>query len=72
MIECLADKQDDVRLSAAIGLGGFGEEARAAVPELQQMENDRDARIRRAASAALSRIDPSLTPKPEPGQRREK
>jgi len=63
MIECLKDKQDDVRLSAAIGLGLFGEEAKLAVPELQAAENDRDARVRRAAGVALSRIDPKLAPK---------
>ena len=63
MIECLKDKQDDVRLSAAIGLGSFGGEARLAVPELQAAENDRDARVRRAAGVALSRIDPKLAPR---------
>ncbi|HEV3136853.1 MAG TPA: HEAT repeat domain-containing protein [Pirellulales bacterium] len=66
MIDCLADKQGDVRLSAAIGLGSFGEEARLAIPELQAAENDRDARVRRAAGVALSRIDPKLAPKNDP------
>ena len=72
MIECLKDKQGDVRLSAAIGLGSFGEEARLAIPELQAAENDRDARVRRAAGVALSRIDPTLAPKTDPSKRRGK
>ena len=72
MIECLKDKQGDVRLSAAIGLGSFGEEARLAIPELQAAENDRDARVRRAAGVALSRIDPKLAPKTDPIKRRGK
>jgi HEAT repeat protein len=68
MIECLTDKEGDVRLSAAIGLGSFGEEARLAIPGLQAAGNDRDARVRRAAGIALSRIDPKLTPKPDPSK----
>jgi HEAT repeat protein len=72
MIECLKDKQGDVRLSAAIGLGSFGEEARLAIPDLQAAENDRDVRVRRAAGVALSRIDPKLPPKTDPFKRRSK
>ncbi|HEY2838070.1 MAG TPA: HEAT repeat domain-containing protein, partial [Pirellulales bacterium] len=75
MIECLKDKQGDVRLSAAIGLGSFGEEARSAIPGLQAAERDRDARVRRAATVALSRIDPTLPksdPKIEPPKQRKK
>ncbi len=66
MIECLKDTQGDVRLSAAIGLGSFGGEARLAIPELQAAGSDRDARVRRAAGIALSRIDPMLAPKTDP------
>ncbi len=72
MIDCLKDKQGDVRLSAAIGLGSFGEEARLAIPDLQAAENDRDVRVRRAAGVALSRIDPKLPPKTDPFKRRSK
>ncbi len=72
MIECLKDKQGDVRLSAAIGLGSFGETAKEAIPELRTAENDRDARVRRAAGIALTRIDPTLKPKPEPAKKRSK
>ncbi len=66
MIECLNDQQGDVRLSAAIGLGMFGEEARSAVPALQAATKDRDAHVRRQAGVALSRIDPALTPQTDP------
>jgi len=65
LIEALNDKRDDdVRLSAAIGLGYFGEEARDAIPALQAAQRDRDARIREAAGVALSRIDPTAFPAP--------
>jgi HEAT repeat protein len=69
MIECLKDKQGDVRLSAAIGLGTFGEEAKRAIPELQAAAKDRDARVRRAVGVALSRIDPEHAPKTDPSKR---
>jgi HEAT repeat protein len=58
LIGALKDKVGDVRLSAAIGLGSFGEQARDAIPALQAAQRDRDARIREAATKALSRIDP--------------
>jgi HEAT repeat protein len=58
LIVSLKDKQSDVRWSAAIGLGYFGEEARDAIPALQAAQRDRDARVREAAAVALSRIDP--------------
>ena len=35
LIAALKDKGDDVRWSAAIGLGNFGEEAKDAIPALQ-------------------------------------
>ena len=58
------DREDDVRLSAAIGLGYFGDQARDAIPALQAAQHDHDARIREAAGVALSRIDPNLATKP--------
>ena len=64
LTEALKDKADDVRLSAAIGLGYFGEQARDAVPALQAAQQDHDARIREAAGVALSRIDPGRFPAP--------
>jgi HEAT repeat protein len=72
MVECLKDNQVDVRLSAAIGLGAFGEEAKVAIPDLRAAEKDKDARVRRAAGVALTRIDPTLTPSPQPVKDRRK
>jgi HEAT repeats len=68
LIEALKDKEGDIRWSAAIGLGSFGEQARDAIPALQAAQSDRDARVREAARVALSRIDPSLGPKASPGK----
>jgi HEAT repeat protein len=64
LIEALKDKEGDVRKSAAIGLGYFGEQAKDAIPALQAALNDRDARVREAAGVALSRIDPARFPEP--------
>ena len=72
IIESLRDKDGDVRQSAAIGLGLFGEDARPAAAGLQAAEKDRDARVRRAAGVALSRIDPTLTPQTDPTKQRGK
>ena len=72
LIECLKDKQVDVRLNAAIGLGEFGEEAKPAIPDLRTAEKDGDARVRRAAGIAVTRIDPSLQPTPRPAKSRKK
>jgi HEAT repeat protein len=60
LIEALKDGDDDVRLSAAIGLGYFGDQAKDAIPALQAARADRDARIREAAGVALLRIDPTI------------
>jgi HEAT repeat protein len=57
-MKALKDKAVDIRWSAAIGLGYFGDEAKDAVPALQEAQRDRDARVREAAGVALSRIDP--------------
>ncbi|HKI31887.1 MAG TPA: HEAT repeat domain-containing protein [Gemmataceae bacterium] len=66
LIEALKDKAGDVRCSAAIGLGSFGEQAKDAIPALQAAQRDRDARVREAAGIALSRIDPNVAPKAAP------
>jgi HEAT repeat protein len=68
LIESLKDNQDDVRWSAAIGLGYFGEQAHDAIPALQEAQHDPDARVREAAGVALSRIDPSRFPAPSKRQ----
>ena len=59
LIEALKTKGSDIRLSAAIGLGYFGEQAKDAIPALKAAQHDRDARVRDAAGKALSRIDPT-------------
>ena len=64
LIEALKDKEEDVRWSAAIGLGYFGEQAKDAIPALQAAQRDRDARVREGAGVALSRIDPEKFPVP--------
>ena len=63
LIEALGDKAVDIRLSAAIGLGSLGEQAKDAVPALKAAQKDRDARVRGAAGVALARIDPDSAPK---------
>jgi HEAT repeat protein len=62
LIEVLKDNDGDVRRSAALGLGSFGEQAKDAIPALQAAQRDRDARVREAAGIALSRIDPGRFP----------
>ena len=62
LIDALKDQAADIRQSAAIGLGYFGEPARDAVPALQAVQRDPDARVREAAAVALSRIDPARFP----------
>jgi HEAT repeat protein len=64
MIQALKHKDREMRLSAAIGLGYFGDQAKDAIPALQEAQRDRDARIREAASVALSRIDLAHFPTP--------
>jgi len=64
LIEALQAKDGDVRWSAAIGLGRFGDQARDAIPALQAAQHDRDARVREAAGVALARIDPARFPAP--------
>jgi HEAT repeat protein len=62
LIEALRDKEPDIRWSAAIGLGVYGEQARDAIPALQSAQKDRDGRVREAAGRALARIDPEKFP----------
>ena len=59
LIEALGHRGQDVRRSSALKLGQFREQAKEAIPALQKAEHDdRDARVREAASVALSRIAP--------------
>jgi HEAT repeat protein len=73
LIKALKDTEDDVRWGAAIGLGYYGEQAKDAVPALQEVQkNDSDARVRNAARIALSRIDPNLSPASSSPKKNEK
>jgi HEAT repeat protein len=72
LTKALKGKEIDVRISAAIGLGYFGEQAREAIPALQEAEHDRDPRVREAAGVALSRIDPEKFSAPTPSKPRAK
>jgi HEAT repeat protein len=69
LVEALKTGDGDIRWSAAIGLGSFGEQARDAIPALEAARHDRDARVREAAGVALSRIDPARFPPPTPSRR---
>ena len=63
LIEALRHRSQDIRRSAAVKLGGFGEQAKDAIPGLQKAaEHDGDGRVREAAAIALSRIDPEQFP----------
>jgi HEAT repeat protein len=64
LTKALKDKAEDIRWSAAIGLGYFGEQAKSAIPALQEAQRDPDARVREAAGVALNRIDPKKFPAP--------
>ena len=46
LMEALKDKEGDIRWSAAIGLGSFGDQAKDAIPALQAAQRDHDARVR--------------------------
>lgn len=58
LIEALKDKEGEVRRSAALGLGSFGDKAKSAIPDLQKGTEDPDARVREAARTALAKIEP--------------
>jgi vesicle coat complex subunit len=72
LIESLKDKDGDVRRSAALGLGNFGDKAKEAIPALQALQKDHDVRVRESAALALSRIDPSKFTVPSKGHSKSK
>jgi HEAT repeat protein len=53
----LEDADADIRKEAAIGLGGFGPAAKAAIPELRAAAKDHDGPARIAALRALWKIE---------------
>jgi hypothetical protein len=58
LIEQLKDPRPDVRWDAARQLGQKGTAAKAALPHLAELVDDRDAAVRRAVSEAMRAIDP--------------
>ena len=64
LIAALRDPESHVRRGAALRLGLFGEQATDAIGALQKAQKDGDARVREAATKALSRIDPEHFPAP--------
>jgi len=72
LTEALQDKDSDIRLSAAIGLGYFGDKSKDSVPALQAALHDRDPRVREAAGHAIARISPEQAPKIEPARGKKK
>jgi HEAT repeat protein len=64
LITALKDKDSDVRRSAVLGLGSFGEQAKEAVSALQELYRvERDARVRASTYHSLEKIDPTAVPK---------
>jgi HEAT repeat protein len=64
LTEALKHQGNDIRRSSALKLGQFREQAKDAIPALQQVErDDKDPRVREAANIALSRIDPQRFPR---------
>ncbi len=62
LIRALKDEESDIRLSAAIGLGYYGDKAKEAIPALSALTQDKDQRMREAATKAIERIDPQQLP----------
>ena len=60
----LADELPERRAGAAYALGYIGNPARSAMPKLLDALDDKDLDVRRQASYAISRLVPSVTPKP--------
>ena len=55
-IEALKDKAAPVRIAAAGALAILGEEAKDAIPALQEAQNDKDKGVSRAARMAIRSI----------------
>ena len=63
LAESLSDTNSWIRFHAASGLGGFGAEARDAVPALVRLLGDPEEIVRYAATNALKAIDPDAPAK---------
>lgn len=57
LLDGLSGQDADVREAAAIGLGGFGPKASAALPQLRRLVGDPSPAVRRAAAEALRKIE---------------
>jgi HEAT repeat protein len=58
LIRALADKQRNVRIQAARGLGNLGLPSKDAIGALRNSLHDEDEAVRKIVSAALMKIDP--------------
>ena len=59
LIDCLNNPQNGARAEAATALAAFGGQAKAAVPILVKLLEERtDKELMRAVPAALKKIDP--------------
>jgi len=56
LVKALADKEEDVRETAARALGAIGPDAAAAVPELIKLLDDKEADVRIGAARGLAGI----------------
>ncbi|MDB6109974.1 MAG: repeat protein [Pedosphaera sp.] len=63
LTQALHDPSLHVRSTAAVGLGGFGEDAKSAVPALVQALKDPDYSLRVHVKNALKQIDPEAAAK---------
>jgi len=61
LIVALDDPHSEVRAMAAQALGRFGPRARAAVPALRRLSDDKSQRVRKFATEALRRVGLSHT-----------
>jgi hypothetical protein len=59
LVQLLHDSDEQVRLEAVVFLGGLGDQAKLAVPQLMQVLGDKSARIRLEAITALGMIGPA-------------
>jgi HEAT repeat protein len=58
LTEALRDESGYVRHDAATTLGKFGDAAKPAAPMLARLLKDKELSVRKAAEAALQKIDP--------------
>ncbi len=56
LINGLSDDYAPVRMAAAMTLGEIGGGARRAIPQLRDLEEDEDPRVRAAAETAVSKL----------------